>query len=77
MHAVKFMGGLFACNDLLHRRFGRGGDGCCSRCPGGRETAWHVIGACGDEKAVALRKQWAERMWKEVRVYTSTGISSD
>ena len=66
VHAVKFMWGLFACNDLLHRRFGRGGDGCCSACPGERETAWHVIGACGDAQATALRKRWAERMWAEV-----------
>ena len=33
VRAVKYMWGLFACNDLLHRRFGRG-DGMCDCCPG-------------------------------------------
>ena len=38
MRAVKFMWGLFACNELLHRRFGMG-DGNCDHCQGEKETA--------------------------------------
>ena len=65
VHAVKFMWGLFACGDLLHRRFGRG-DGRCDECPGEAETAWHVIGECGAGGAREMRHKWAERMWAEV-----------
>ena len=66
VHAVKFMWGLFACNDLLHRRFGRGDSGHCSSCTGETESAWHVIGECGEAQARELRSKWAERMWTEV-----------
>ena len=66
VHAVKFMWGLFACNELMFRRFKRGSSAECAVCPGETESAWHVMGTCGCEQAVALRRQWADRMWKEV-----------
>ena len=44
--AVKYMWALFACNDLLFRRFGVGRSGDCEACHGRRETAWHVMGTC-------------------------------
>ena len=37
--AVKYMWALFACNDLLFRRFGVGRSGDCEACHGRRETA--------------------------------------
>ena len=58
---------MFACNDLLFRRFGVGDTGDCACCAGRRETAWHVVGACDDPKAAAVRVKWAERMWAEVQ----------
>ena len=45
--AVKYMWALFACNDLLFRRFGVGRSGDCEVCHGRRETAWHVMGRYG------------------------------
>ena len=59
--AVKYMWALFACNDLLFRRFGVGDTGDCACCAGRRETAWHVVGACDDPKAAAVRVKWAGR----------------
>ena len=66
MQAVKFMWGLFACNELLFRRFNRGENGECACCIGEAETPWHVVGECGDAQAAALRGKWADRMWAEV-----------
>ena len=60
--AVKYMWALFACNDLLFRRFGVGRSGDCEVCHGRRETAWHVMGTCDDEQAARVRVRWAERM---------------
>jgi hypothetical protein len=34
VRGVEFMWGLFACNELLHRRFGRLGSSSCSCCTG-------------------------------------------
>ena len=65
--AVKYMWALFACNDLLFRRFGVGRSGDCEVCHGRRETAWHVMGTCDDEQAARVRVRWAERMWSEVQ----------
>ncbi len=65
--AVKYMWALFACNDLLFRRFGVGRSGDCEACHGRRETAWHVMGTCDDPQAARVRARWAERMWSEVR----------
>ena len=44
VRGVKFMWGLFARNELLHRRFGRLDSSSCSCCTGTDETPWHVIG---------------------------------
>ena len=41
VRGVKFMWGLFACNELLHRRFGRLDSPSCSCCTGTDETPWH------------------------------------
>jgi hypothetical protein len=57
VRGVKFMWGLFACNELLHRRFGRLDSAPCSYCSGADETLWHVIGQCNDADAVALLAQ--------------------
>jgi hypothetical protein len=38
VRGVKFMWGLFACNELLHRRFGRLDSSSCSCCTGTDET---------------------------------------
>ena len=65
--AVKYMWALFACNDLLFRRFGVGRSGDGGVCHGRRETAWHVRGTCDDEQAARVRVRWAERMWSEVQ----------
>ena len=67
MRAVKYMWALFACNDLLFRRFGVGESGLCSHCAGRVENAWHVLGTCDDPQAVPLRRRWVDRMWAEVR----------
>jgi hypothetical protein len=43
VRGVKFMcWGLFAYNELLHRRFGRPDSSSCSCCTGTDETPWHV-----------------------------------
>jgi hypothetical protein len=59
VRGVKFMWGLFACNELLHRRFGRLGSPSCSCCTrsGADESPWHMIGECNDVDAVAARTQ--------------------
>ena len=67
MRAVKYMWALFACNDLLFRRFGVGESGSCSHCAGRVENAWHVLGTCDDPQAAPLRRRWVDRMWAEVR----------
>ena len=58
--AVKYMWALFACNDLLFRRFGVGRSGDCEVCHGRRETAWHVMGTCDDEQAARVR------VWRQI-----------
>jgi hypothetical protein len=72
VRGVKFMWGLFACNELLHRRFGRLDSAPCSCCSGTDKTPWHVIGECNDVDDVAARTGWGDRMWdalqKEVAV---------
>ena len=67
VRAVKYMWALFACNDLLFRRFGVGESGSCSHCAGRVENAWHVLGTCDDPQAAPLRRRWVDRMWAEVR----------
>jgi hypothetical protein len=42
VRCVKFMWGLFACNELLHRRFGRLDSAPCSCCSGTDKTPWHM-----------------------------------
>jgi hypothetical protein len=59
VRGVKFMWGLFACNELLHRRFGRLDSSSCSCCTDTDETPWHVIGECNDAEAVDTRICWA------------------
>jgi hypothetical protein len=59
---VKFMWGIFACNELLFKRFGMGESDKCSLCKG-KETPWHVIGECPGERAVEIRTDWAKRMY--------------
>ena len=51
VRGVEFMWGLFACNELLHRRFGRpeawawlSMDRAPAGCSGADESPWHVIG---------------------------------
>jgi hypothetical protein len=63
VRGVKFMWGIFACNELLHRRFGRLDSSSCSCCTVTDETPWHVIGECNDAGAVDTRICWADRMW--------------
>jgi hypothetical protein len=62
VRGAKFMWGLFACNELLHRRFGRLGSPSCSCCSDADEPPWHVIGECNGVGAVAARTGWADRM---------------
>ena len=66
---VKFMWGIFACNELLFKRFGMGESDKCSMCKG-KETPWHVIGECPGERAVEIRTDWAKRMWTLVQKET-------
>jgi hypothetical protein len=68
---VKFMWGLFACNELLHRRFGRLDSPSCFCCSGADESPWHVIGECNDVDAVAARTGWADRMWEVLKKETA------
>jgi hypothetical protein len=42
VRGVKFMWGLFACNKLLHRHFGRLGSPSCSCCSGADESPWRM-----------------------------------
>ena len=58
------MWGLFACNDLLHRRFGKLSSGDCAACGAGHtEDPVHVIGTCGDLAAVDIRAKFVAKMW--------------
>jgi hypothetical protein len=66
---VKFMWGIFACNEVLFKRFGMGESEKCSLCKG-KETPWHVIGECPGERAVEIRTDWAKRMWALVQKKT-------
>jgi hypothetical protein len=69
---VKFIRGLFACNELLHRRFVRFDSSSCSCCTGTDETPWHVIGECNDAAgAVDTRTCWADRMWDVLQKETA------
>jgi hypothetical protein len=71
VRGVKFMWGLFACNELLHRRFGRLDSSSCSCCTGTDETPWHVIGECNGAGAVDTRICWADRMWDVLQKETA------
>jgi hypothetical protein len=59
---AKYMWGLFACNELLHRRFGMLESDSCSCCPSTIESPWHVIGGCNDDVVVQARSEWRDRM---------------
>jgi hypothetical protein len=50
---VKFMWGIFACNELLCERFGMVETPNCACC-GVVETSWHVVRECGHAKAVEI-----------------------
>jgi hypothetical protein len=67
---VKFMWGVFACNELLCERFGMVETPNCACC-GVVETPWHVVGECGHAKAVEIRVDWAKRMWELVQAEIS------
>jgi hypothetical protein len=71
---VKFMWGIFACNELLCERFGMVETRNCACC-GVVETPWHVVGECGYDKAVEIRVDWAKRMWELVQAETSRRTS--
>jgi hypothetical protein len=64
VRGAKYMWGLFACNELLHRRFGMLESDSCSCCPNTIESPWHVIGGCNDDVAVQARSEWGDRMWE-------------
>ena len=49
---VKFMWGIYACNELLFKRFGMGESVRGGLC-GEVETPWHVIGVCPGKNAVS------------------------
>ena len=66
---VKFMWGIFACNELLFKRFGMGDSAKCDVC-NGIESPWHVIGECPGKRAVEIRTDWADRMWRLVQEET-------
>jgi hypothetical protein len=53
---VKFMWGIFACNELLCERFGMVETPNCACC-GVVETPWHVVGECGHAER-RLRSGW-------------------
>ena len=64
VRTVKYMWGLFACNDLLHRRFGKLSSGDCTACGAGHtEDPVHVIGACGEPAAAEVRAKFVGDMW--------------
>jgi hypothetical protein len=65
------MWGLFACNELPHRRFGRLDSPSCSCCSGADESPWHVIGECDGVDAVAARTGWADRTWEVLKKETA------
>ena len=71
---VKFMWGIFACNELLCERFGMVESPMCACC-GVVETPWHVVGECGHAKVVEVRVDWAKRMWELVQAETSRRTS--
>ena len=71
VRGVKYMWGLFACNELLHRRFGMLESDSCSCCPNTIESPWHVIGECNDDVAVQARSEWGDRMWEVLRKETT------
>jgi hypothetical protein len=62
---VKFVWGIFTCNELLCERFGMAETPNCACC-GVVETPWHVVGECecGHAKAVEIRVDWTKRMWE-------------
>jgi hypothetical protein len=62
VRGVEFIWGLFACSELLHRRFGRLDSPSCSCCSGTDESPWHahMIGGCIGVGAVAARTGWAD-----------------
>jgi hypothetical protein len=68
---VKFMCGIFACNELPHRRFGRLDSSSCSCCTGTDEAPWHVISECNDADPVDTRTCWADRMWDVLQKETA------
>jgi hypothetical protein len=72
VRGVKYMWGLFACNELLHRRFGMLESASCSCCPNTIESPWHVIGECNDDVAVQARSGWRDRMWEVLRKETKS-----
>jgi hypothetical protein len=51
---VKFMWGIFACNELLLKRFGMGDSAKCDVC-NGIESPWHVIGEGPGKRAVEIQ----------------------
>jgi hypothetical protein len=65
------MWGLFACNELLYRRFGMLESASCSCCPNTIEPPWYVIGECNDDVAVQARSDWRDRMWEVLRNETA------
>ena len=67
---MKFMWGIFACNELLCERFSMVETSRCTCC-GMVETLWHVVGECGHAKAVEIRVDWAKKMWELVQAETS------
>jgi hypothetical protein len=67
------MWGLFACNELLHRRFGRLDSS--SRAPAVlammQLRGTHVIGECNDAGAVNARTLMGDRMWDVLQKKTA------
>jgi hypothetical protein len=58
VRGVKYMLGLFACNELLRQRFGMLDSASCSCCTNTTESPWYVIGECNDDDAVQARSAW-------------------
>jgi hypothetical protein len=71
VRGVQFVWGLFACNELLHRRFSKLDSSSCSCCTGTDETPWHVIGECNYAGAVDTRTCWADQMWDVLQKETA------
>jgi hypothetical protein len=72
---VKFMWGVFACNELLFKRFGMGESEKCDVC-NGIESPWYVIGEYPGKRAVEIRTDWADRMYVEARAGGDYGPES-